>query len=93
MITISTDFCTPSDYQLNTRNKEIAKAIQLIDYNQLSSDMLREMKITQGKKAMLKVTEQVGFEKGFSKGYGEKTMKVIQNGLAKNYPLAPSLQI
>lgn len=60
------------DITLNLTNKGIAKTVSLIEYEKLDAETVRNMKISEEKKAMLSIIEneskQEGIEEGLKKG-------------------------
>ncbi len=66
----------PTKYNLNTNNKGIKKAIDLIEYDFFSETELEEMKVSESRKTVLEYVENEGMEKGLKKGKEEE--RIIQ---------------
>jgi hypothetical protein len=70
---------------LNIKNAGIAKTIQLIEYESLDSKTLYEMKISEGKKAMISLLENEGInqekihaaKKGIKAGFSNDIIKAM----------------
>jgi len=67
------------DFKFNLENLGIKKAVEIINYDQLDPDTIAAMKIQQQRKAMLKIVENEGIEKGIKQGLE----KGIKQGLEK----------
>jgi len=67
---------------LNLNNKGISKTLELIEYDKLDPHLIEEMKISESKKAMIKIVEEEGVEKGIQKEKYETAKKSIIAGLS-----------
>jgi predicted transposase/invertase (TIGR01784 family) len=72
----------PENYRVNLKNKGVEKVVELIDFDKLSPEAVHLMKVSEQKKAMRKIVENEGFEKGIKEGEkkgiekGRKTEKI-----------------
>ncbi|HLP48366.1 MAG TPA: hypothetical protein VK469_20670, partial [Candidatus Kapabacteria bacterium] len=75
----------PGNYKVNLDNEGIRKAVELIDYDSLSPELIDQMKIDNQRRAMLKIVETEGYEKGkqegIEKGKIEMVIKMKANGI------------
>ena len=71
----------PENYHVNLKNKGVEKVVELIDYDKLSPEAVHLMKINEGKKAMRKIVEHEGFEKGIKEGEKKGIEKGKKEGL------------
>jgi len=65
----------PENYHVNLKNKGVEKVVELIDYDKLSPEAVHLMKVSEQKKAMRKIVENEGFEKGKKEGIEEGLKK------------------
>jgi predicted transposase/invertase (TIGR01784 family) len=61
----------PENFKVNLNNQGIKKAVEIIDYDKLSPDTITQMKVNQQRKAMLKIVENEGYQKGKKEGIEE----------------------
>ncbi len=61
----------PEDYKVNLNNEGIRMAVELIDFDNLDAEEVRQSKINEQKKVVLRLMEQKGFEVGIEVGKKE----------------------
>ena len=79
----------PDNYTLNLDNPGIKKAVGIIDYNALTPEIREKMKIDESRKAMIKIMETKGYNKGKVEGKIEGKIEDILESLEEkgNVPL------
>ena len=75
----------PVNYRLNLNNKGIAKAIGLIDYDQLDPFVLQKMKENEMRKEMLFSIQQEGKLEGKLEGRLEGKLEAAMNGIKAGF--------
>ncbi|KAK3582409.1 hypothetical protein CHS0354_023955 [Potamilus streckersoni] len=76
----------PINYKLNLNNKGIMKVIQLIDYEHLDGETLRQMKEAEMRKEMEGLIKNEGISEGEKKGKIEGRMEEKIEIIVQNYP-------
>lgn len=71
----------PENFKVNLNNEGIRKVVELIDYDRLDPELIDQMKIDNQRKAMLKIIENEGYEKGKQEGKIEMVIKMKANGI------------
>ncbi|HLP49119.1 MAG TPA: Rpn family recombination-promoting nuclease/putative transposase [Candidatus Kapabacteria bacterium] len=74
---------SPNNFKVNLKNGGVRKAVEIIDYDNLGPELIDKMKIDNQRKAMLKIVENEGFEKGKQIGIEEGFEKGIEEGIEK----------
>lgn len=70
----------PQTPHINKKNKGIKKAVDLIDFENLTNEERSKIKQEEGKKIVIKIERDLGKEEGKNDGLKEKSEQVIING-------------
>jgi predicted transposase/invertase (TIGR01784 family) len=73
----------PDNFKVNMNNEGVRKVVELIDYNNLSPEMIDQMKIDNQRRAMLKIVETEGYKKGEKQGFEKGKQEGIEKGIEK----------
>ena len=71
----------PENYKINTKNEGVKRASELIDIETIDDATRELMKIEEGKKAVLKIAENEGFDKGKELGIELGMEKGMEKGM------------
>ncbi len=68
----------PENFEVNTENKGVQRAVELIEYDKLTPEQRHLLKVDTGRKIVLNLEREEGREEGMKKGMNLKSVEVAR---------------